>query len=220
MDIEGTTTSISFVADVLFPFFIDNIELVRHHLENHFIREHIEWVKVTAKNEENKVINDNEAIDYLIHWTKTDRKHPALKAIQGWVWKTGYTNGQLKGHLYSEVKAELDDWYNKGIGLGIYSSGSVAAQKLLFSNSVEGDLTYLFSHYFDTGVGHKREVDSYIHIQKAINIPAKEILFLSDVEQELDAAKAAGMDTIQLVRPGTKKSLKHDNVVDFSQIKV
>jgi len=217
-DIEGTTTSISFVADVLFPYFLEHIDEVKASIDEPAIRVQIEATKRTVSEEENKAIDDTEAIKYLEHWCRTDRKHPALKALQGMVWEKGYKNGQLKGHIYPEVPAMLEAWKEKGIKLGIYSSGSVPAQKLLFGYSEAGNLTPYFSDYFDTVVGHKRELQSYKNITLALGLPATEILFLSDIEQELDAAREAGMQTIKLIRPGTDTNSTHKTATDFDEV--
>jgi enolase-phosphatase E1 len=217
-DIEGTTTSISFVVETLFPYFLEHIHEVKANLGQEKVRAQIELVKATVLEEEQRSITDSEAIDFLIDWCKTDRKHPALKALQGMIWKSGYLNGQLKGHLYPEVSDMLKNWKEKNYKLGIYSSGSVAAQKLLFGNSEAGDLNPLFSDYFDTVVGHKREVPSYHNIKAALGLAPEEILFLSDVTEELDAAKEAGMQTIQLVRPGTTAGSEHTTAADFNEV--
>jgi len=217
-DIEGTTTSISFVVETLFPYFLAHIDEVSANLSQEKVRYQIEVVKATVLEEENRRISDVEAIDFLAHWCKTDRKHPALKALQGMIWKNGYLNGQLKGHLYPEVAELLKSWKKKGYKLGIYSSGSVPAQKLLFGNSVAGDLTPLFSDYFDTVVGHKREKASYLNIKTALGLAAYEILFLSDVTEELDSSKEAGMQTIHLVRPGTTPGNQHQIAKDFKTV--
>jgi enolase-phosphatase E1 len=217
-DIEGTTTSISFVVDTLFPYFLDHIDEVESDLDNPLVQSQLSLVKETVLQEENKHIDDQESVKYLIKWCKEDRKHPALKALQGMVWEAGYKNGQLKGHIYPEVASKLNQWKNIGLQLGIYSSGSVPAQKLLFGYSEAGDLTPLFSHYFDTAVGHKREKLSYQNIQKAINLPAEEILFLSDIEQELDAARLAGFSTCKLTRPGTDPASSHKTANNFDEI--
>lgn len=214
-DIEGTTTSVSFVFDTLFPYFLKHIDEVTSNLDDEKVRVQIEAVKATVLEEEQRNISDKEAIDFLAHWCKTDRKHPALKALQGIIWKTGYLNGQLKGHLYPEVAGMLKSWKEKGYQLGIYSSGSVPAQKLLFGYSEAGDLTALFSDYFDTAVGHKRETIAYLNIKTALGLAASEILFLSDITEELDAAREAGMQTIQLVRLGTTAGTEHPTATDF-----
>ena len=217
-DIEGTTTSISFVVDTLFPYFLDHIDEVESDLDNPLVQSQLSLVKETVLQEENKHIDDQESVKYLIEWCKEDRKHPALKALQGMVWDAGYKNGLLQGHIYPEVASKLNQWKNSGLQLGIYSSGSVPAQKLLFGYSEAGDLTPFFSHYFDTSVGHKREQLSYQNIQKAIGLPAEEILFLSDIEQELDAARLAGFSTCKLTRPGTDPASSHKTANNFDEI--
>jgi enolase-phosphatase E1 len=217
-DIEGTTTSISFVADVLFPYFLEHIDEVKASINEPAVRAQIEATKKTVAEEENKVIDDTEAIQYLEHWCRSDRKHPALKALQGMIWEKGYKNGHLKGHIYPEVPAMLKTWKEKGLKIGIYSSGSVPAQKLLFGFSEAGNLTPIFSDYFDTVVGHKRELQSYRNITLALGLSAADILFLSDIEQELDAAREAGMQTIKLLRPGTDPNSTHKIASDFNEV--
>jgi enolase-phosphatase E1 len=217
-DIEGTTTSISFVVDTLFPYFLEHIDEVAAALDNPLVQSQLSLVKETVLQEENKPIDDQESLKYLIKWCQEDRKHPALKALQGMVWEAGYKNGQLKGHIYPEVAPKLSQWKSSGLTLGIYSSGSVPAQKLLFGFSEAGDLTPLFSHYFDTAVGHKREQISYQNIQIAIGLPSEEILFLSDIEQELDAARLAGLNTCKLTRPGTDATSSHKTANNFDEI--
>ncbi len=217
-DIEGTTTSISFVADVLFPYFLEHLDEVKAAIDEPSVKAQLEAAKQTVKEEEGKDIDDLGAIDYLAHWCRTDRKHPALKAMQGKIWDKGYKNGSLKGHLYPEVADMLKSWKEKGFKIGVYSSGSVPAQRLLFGYSEAGDLTGLFSDYFDTVVGHKREVQSYKNIQLALGLPGAEIVFLSDIEQELDAAKEAGIQTIKLIRPGTDPESTHKKAVDFKEV--
>lgn len=217
-DIEGTTTSISFVVDCLFPYFLEHFDEVKDSVQNEFVQHQIEKVKSTVLEEENKDISTEQALDYLITWCKNDRKHPALKALQGMVWEKAYQNGSIKGHVYPEVAAALKRWKSKGITLGIYSSGSVAAQKLLFGFSEAGDLNGLFSHNFDTAVGHKRTTESYENIKKEIHQEASAILFLSDIEEELDAASKAGFQTIKLIRPGTEAVSKYNMAKDFDEI--
>jgi enolase-phosphatase E1 len=156
----------------------------------------------------------------LLDWIKTDRKHPALKTLQGLLWQEGYETGAFQGHVYPDVLPRLQQWRAQGIGLGIYSSGSVAAQRLLFGYSVFGDLNNLFDHNFDTAVGHKKEPAAYQHILQVLGLPAEALLFLSDVEAELDAAQAVGIKTIQLVREGTVASERHLKVTEFGEIEL
>jgi len=217
-DIEGTTTSISFVADVLFPYFLEHIDEVRNTINEPGVRMQIEAAKATVLEEDGRQINDDEAIGFLEYWCRSDRKHPALKALQGMVWEKGYKNGSLKGHVYPEVPAMLKAWKEQGYKIGIYSSGSVPAQKLLFGYSEAGDLRPIFSDYFDTVVGHKREIQSYKNIQLALGLPAEQIVFLSDIEQELDAARSAGMQTVKLLRPGNDPQSTHRTAADFEEV--
>lgn len=219
LDIEGTTTSIAFVHEVLFPYASQHLETyVRDHLEEEKVVTALESVQKTILEETGQRVDQQGAIQGLLDWIKADRKHPALKNLQGYLWKAGYETGQYQGHIYPDVLPALERWSAAGMGMGIYSSGSVGAQKLLFGYSEVGDLNTFFSAYFDTQVGHKRAEESYRQIQKELALPSQSILFLSDVEEELDAAKAAGLETMQLVRPGTIKSEKHHSVENFDSI--
>ena len=158
-------------------------------------------------------------VDQLVQWIDEDKKITPLKALQGMIWEEGYYKGELTGHLYDDAIEYLRKWHDKGIKLYVFSSGSVQAQKLLFGHSDAGDLTPLFSGYYDTRIGNKREAESYRKIVQDIDLPANEILFLSDIVEELDAAKEAGMKTIMLVRdesPATSQS--HTQVKNFSEI--
>lgn len=218
-DIEGTTTSVSFVYDVLFPYFQEKVKsFIKDNIDKTFVKENLDLVKKTVLEEEGIEINDEEASNKLLYWTKTDRKHTALKSLQGYVWKEGYEKGEIKGHLYSDVKPCFEKWKNKNLQIGIYSSGSVQAQKLLFGTSVYGNLLDFFSHHFDTNIGHKKEVNSYKNIKNKITVNAENILFLSDVEAELDAAQEVGYQTIQLVREDTEASKKHKTASNFWKV--
>ena len=218
-DIEGTTTSTSFVYETLFPYFKRHIAAflsVPALLPEQ--EQYLQAVQQTVLDEGGTILSTAEMAHQLITWTDADRKHPALKAIQGLLWRDAYLNKEISGHIYPDVPPILADWKIAGIQMGVYSSGSVEAQHLLFGHSDFGNLTPFFLHYFDTGIGHKRAEDSYRAIQSTIHYSAAEILFLSDIEAELDAAKAAGMQTIQIVRPGTSASKKHITATDFTQI--
>jgi enolase-phosphatase E1 len=219
MDIEGTTTSISFVHDVLFPFAKSKLtNYVNLHNELDHVKNVLAETKKTVLLETNQNIDDQKAIAQLISWIEEDRKHHALKEIQGFIWSEGYKSGELKGHVYPEVPMMLKKWNDSGITLGIYSSGSIAAQKVLFGYSICGDLNGNISHNFDTTIGNKREISSYQNITKAIGLNPESILFLSDISEELDAAKAAGLKTIQLVRLEEVAFTGHSQVKSFSDI--
>lgn len=201
LDIEGTTTAIDFVHKTLFPYAYERLPgYVQAHQADEAVQACFQSVRDTVRAEESREIDENTAVETLLTWIRSDRKHPALKELQGLIWRDGYENGQYKGHVYDDVPEALSKWQAQGLKMGIYSSGSVFAQKLLFQYSTHGDLTGFFSRYFDTGVGPKQSADSYWRIVEALNLPAEEILFLSDVPAELDAAKSAGLKTVQVVR--------------------
>ncbi|MGZ5010802.1 MAG: acireductone synthase, partial [Methylobacter sp.] len=160
-------------------------------------------------------------IAQLIQWIDEDKKATPLKSLQGLIWEAGYRQGDFKGHLYADAAAKLKAWKEKGLDLYVYSSGSVYAQKLLFGHTEYGDLTPLFSGYFDTHIGGKKEKQSYDTIAEQLDIPANQLLFLSDIKEELDAAKDAGFETIWLVRDGMPDpQAEHRQVNSFDQIDV
>jgi enolase-phosphatase E1 len=197
-DIEGTTSSISFVKNVLFPYARAALPgFVRERGQAPEVRR---WLDAVATEIAASTCDDAVIVETLQGWIDSDRKHTALKALQGMIWDTGYRNGDYTAHLYPEVAAVLRGWHAAGLPLYVYSSGSVPAQKLFFGFSDAGDLNPLFSGNFDTEVGGKREAASYTHIASAIGLAPHDILFLSDVVEELDAARTAGMKTVLLDR--------------------
>ena len=197
-DIEGTTSSISFVHDVLFPYASRELPgFVRSGHTEPEVAKLLDDVRQEAGEIDATI---GRVIEILLGWIKDDRKATSLKALQGHIWRRGYENGDFTGHLYDDAVAGLRRWAAIPIRLYVYSSGSVGAQKLLFGHSDAGDLQSLFDGYFDTRIGHKREAGSYRKITTDIDLPANRILFLSDIAEELDAAAEAGMRTIQLVR--------------------
>ena len=215
-DIEGTTSSISFVHDVLFPYARARMrEYVRTHAGDPEVAPHLEEVRKTSKLK----LDLNGVVDELLRWIDQDKKLTPLKALQGLIWAQGYQDGDFHGHIYADAYEKLNLWHAQGIALYVYSSGSVHAQKLLFGHTKYGDLTPLFSGYFDTRIGAKAEVTSYQHIVAELKLPAKQILFLSDIKAELDAAKAAGLKTCWLVRDAeVDKMAAHPQVHDFNAI--
>ncbi len=219
-DIEGTTTSVSFVYETLFPYFVKNLKpfVAENLTKNEALTDCLKAVQETVLSESGEEIGAAQAVEKMLFWTETDRKHTALKTAQGIVWQSGYEKGALKGHIFSDVPPVLEKWQTLGLKMGVYSSGSVMAQKLIFGFSDFGDLTPYFSTYFDTKIGHKREPSAYRNIAQSLQIDAKNILFLSDIEAELDAAFQVGFATIQLVRAGTTASQRHKTVADFSEI--
>lgn len=215
-DIEGTTSSLSFVKDVLFPY-------ARLHLPD-FIRQHkqdkdIAELLTAARQLVGTSLDDEQLIAQFIDWIDQDQKITPLKSMQGLIWHAGYLRGDFAGHIYEDAARGLQAFKARGYDLYVYSSGSVQAQKLLFAHSDFGDLTPLFSGYFDTHIGGKREVSSYQRIADHINLPSAEILFLSDIKEELDAARSAGWQTCWLVREQTVNPLaEHRQVTDFDAI--
>lgn len=196
-DIEGTTSSISFVKDVLFPYARKALPaFVRDHGSDPEVRGWLDNAALDA----GTVCQDSVIVELLQGWIDADRKHPALKALQGMMWADGYANGEFRAHVYPDAVAALRTWHALGHRLYVYSSGSVAAQKLLFGHSTAGNLQPLFSAYFDTAVGGKREQDSYRRVAEAIGCQGSDVLFLSDVVAELDAARGAGMATVLVDR--------------------
>ncbi|NUS60043.1 MAG: acireductone synthase [Lysobacter sp.] len=196
-DIEGTTSSISFVRDVLFPYARRALPgFVRERGNDPEVRRWLDQVAI----ENGGVCSDDMLVETLQGWIDEDRKHTALKALQGMVWDAGYRNADFTAPLYADVAPALRAWRDAGHPLAVYSSGSVPAQKLLFGHTDAGDLTSMFSAWFDTAVGHKRDADSYRRIAAEYGGNAGDILFLSDIVEELDAARDAGMRTVLLDR--------------------
>ena len=217
-DIEGTTTDINFVHKVLFPYAYDNLP---QYLRNYAEEDAVLAILADARAELGQPDADLETlIAAFLGWIEQDKKVTALKTLQGLIWVSGYQQGDFTGHLYPDAHQYLQQWQQQGLGLYVFSSGSVKAQKLLFGYSDFGDLTPLFSGYFDTTTGHKREAESYRKIADAMELPAEQILFLSDVTEELDAARDAGMQTVLLARDEQPEQANHLLVRSFDQISV
>jgi enolase-phosphatase E1 len=198
-DIEGTTSSIDFVRDVLFPYARKRLPAF---VETHADKPEVQhWLHEAAREAGIIEASRQEIIELLLGWIDQDRKSTALKALQGMIWQQGYESGEYRAHVYPEVSARLHAWRADGLHLYVYSSGSVPAQRLFFRYSEAGDLTPLFAGYFDTETGPKREAASYAKIAEAIGERPEHILFLSDIVEELDAARSAGLQTGWLLRP-------------------
>jgi enolase-phosphatase E1 len=215
-DIEGTTSAISFVHDVLFPYASRELPaFVARHAGDEAVAALLE----DARREAGEPDADTErTTEILLDWIREDRKATPLKALQGHIWRAGYERGDFTGHVYDDAVEGLRRWSAAGYPLFVYSSGSVGAQKLLFGHSDAGDLTPLFEGYFDTRVGHKQETASYERIADAIGIDASDTLFLSDVAGELDAAAAAGMQVCQLVRDDDVVVGTHPTARTFDEV--
>jgi enolase-phosphatase E1 len=216
-DIEGTTTEVSFVYDILFPYFRAHMDQWKT-VDSAPMNDVLEQTRLLVLEEQSINLTSNEALfEQLRQWSIEDRKVTPLKTFQGMVWEQGFKSGAIKGHMYPDVKPALERWAEMGMKLAIFSSGSIAAQKQLFGFSTEGDLTPYFSAYFDTTTGMKRDEQTYHLIVQQLHTSANSVLFLSDIHQELEAAKEAGMRTLQLVRPGTQANWS-SCVSDFSEI--
>lgn len=215
-DIEGTISSLAFVKEVLFPYARERMaDFVQAHGHEKAVRSQLDVVSVVA----GRALSDEEVVSQLIRWIDQDRKITPLKALQGIIWDEGFRQGDFVGHIYEDAVRHLRQWHAAGVRLYVFSSGSVQAQKLLFGHTAYGDLTPLFSGFFDTNVGAKQEPESYRHIAAEIGLAPASILFLSDIGAELDAALAAGMSTAWLVREGALDgAAAHRQVRDFDSL--
>lgn len=243
LDIEGTTTPITFVKDILFPYIKEHLEdyLSAHWEEDeckqdvHLLKKQIEEdmrqnracpvhaVDQTVHTDEEKAIR--EVVDNVLWQMAADRKSTALKQLQGHMWRSAYTSGRIKGQIYEDVIPAIRRWRSLGLKVYIYSSGSVEAQKLLFEYSIEGDVLDLFDGHFDTNIGPKVDSKSYKNIAERIGCGAEEITFLTDVTREAKAAEEAGVNVVVVVRPGnmelTDEERDHYNLIhSFSQLEV
>jgi enolase-phosphatase E1 len=222
LDIEGTTTPIAFVYDVLFPFARKRLRAYLRDPENrealreplHRLRE--EWAADAdhGSDEAGHDVqgHDVDALDvqaYVEGLMGRDRKSPGLKLLQGQIWEDGYRRGELRGEIFADVAPALRRWRAAGVDVAIYSSGSELAQRLLFGTTTEGDLTPLIARFFDTAVGAKQTPDSYRQIADELGCSTGRLLFISDVTTELDAAKTAGCQTLLCVRPGNRPQPSH-----------
>ena len=223
-DIEGTTSSISFVKDILFPYAEKNLPtFIRANRQKNSVRKELNEV---AKISDIPSHNVEALITKLIEWMKADKKTTPLKSLQGMIWKKGYKNADYKAHIYNDAIQKLVEWREKNIKIFVYSSGSIQAQKLFFQYSLYGDARSLFNDYFDTTIGIKKNQDSYKKISQAIGISSGQILFLSDIESELNAAKNVGYDTCWVIRPDDSEvdietiQSDHQVVSSFHDIKI
>ncbi|KAJ8286742.1 hypothetical protein GJAV_G00042770 [Gymnothorax javanicus] len=243
LDIEGTTTPITFVKDILFPYIKEHLEdYLSAHWEEDECKQDVYLLKKQAEEDsrENRagpvhVIDQTvhtdeekairEVVDNVLWQMASDRKTTALKQLQGHMWRVAYTSGKIKGEVYQDVAPAIRRWRRQGLKVYIYSSGSVEAQKLLFGYSVEGDLLDLFDGHFDTNMGLKVESKSYQRIAERLGCVPENIMFLTDVTREARAAEEAGMNVTVVVRPGnlelTEEEKSHFSLItSFSQLEV
>ena len=225
LDVEGTTSSISFVYDVLF-------EHAKQHVAT-FLKAHgddpevlrlavgITEAVAAAQTADEIAADPTRAALAAVEMMNRDIKDTSLKALQGMIWRQGFESGEIVAHVYDDVPPALVRWRDTGVDVRIYSSGSIEAQKLFFGHTAAGDLTSCLQGHYDTTTGHKREQASYETIAADIGVAPRQILFVSDVGEELDAAKAAGMATALAIRPGNRPAggmLAHEPIESFAEI--
>jgi enolase-phosphatase E1 len=225
LDIEGTTTPIDFVHKKLFPFAESRME--------EFVREDFadlapeiaeldnEYQETDEKDQKLETDSPKSVAEYLIFLSRIDRKSTPLKSIQGKIWQAGYENGELKSEIFDDVPRAFERWRASGKTIAIYSSGSVLAQKLLFKYTDHGDLTSFISNYFDTHIGGKKEAESYRKIAAELLREPGNILFVSDVVKELEAAREAGLETILSIRKGNadiNEKIEHPVIESFDDL--
>src|SRR5262245_30148960 len=224
LDIEGTTTPIDFVHKILFPF---AHERVRDYLNQNWDSPELEVDLLKLRDEQARDIRqglhppeiENDRMVAYIHWLiDQDRKSTPLKSLQGKIWEDGYLTGELLAPVFDDVTPALERWMEENKLICIYSSGSIMAQRLLFTHTTSGDLTNYIFRYFDTTIGSKVEESSYLRIAAELQLPPAEIVFISDAIAELDAARSAGLRTVLSVRPGNKplqSSVLHPQITTF-----
>lgn len=206
LDIEGTVAPAYYVHEVLFPYSTRRMDaFLARFSASEAVQQCLYETREIMKAETGYWIGMYEAQKVLMDWIRIDRKAPPLKKLQGLIWQEGFERGHLLAPFYPDVKAQLEAWKKKKITLSVYSSGSIHAQQMFFKHSEQGDLSGYITNWYDleTG-GPKRAVESYALISMELGTPPKEMLFFSDVPAELDAAKAAGWNTVHVVRPGTE----------------
>ena len=234
LDIEGTTSPMEFVYQVLFPFARARLkDYLRHNADSEELQRDLSMLREEhVKDMEQGLARPEwtdahldaqiESVARYVFWLMDrDRKSTGLKSLQGKVWQEGYLRGELKSQVFRDVPAALEYWKNQNFDVRIFSSGSVLAQRLLFANTEVGDLTHFLCGYFDTSIGPKTDQESYRQIANEFHLPAREVLFISDMTAELDAAKRAGMQTLLCVRPGNLPQPEkhgHGVICSFSEI--
>ena len=234
LDIEGTTTPMAFVHDVLFPFarthLADWLEARSSSAEfnevfEQLAREHAadrgRGANVPAWDTSTLSATRASIARYAVALMDEDRKSPGLKLLQGLIWESGYQAGELRGQVFADVPPALHRWRAAGLRLAIYSSGSELAQRRLFESTLDGDLTSLFDGFFDTGVGGKKESASYLRIVERLRVSVERTMFISDVTAELDAAKSAGLQVILSLRDGNAlqpSAEKYERVLSFDRL--
>lgn len=229
LDIEGTTSSVRFVYEVMFPYAREHVgDYLEHHWQSDATQQaitqmahdaHFEtmgsWFATTDLDPRFLVL------DHFVDLMDQDIKATGLKMLQGLIWDSAFKSGLIKAHLYDDVKVAMETWCKHGMRIYIYSSGSIPTQKQFFQHTVAGDLLSYLSGHFDTTTGPKRQAESYRQIANELTVPACEILFISDIVQELDAAREAGMHTLLSMRPENQpvdNTHGHHMICSFEQV--
>ncbi|MFQ5720090.1 MAG: acireductone synthase [Acidobacteriota bacterium] len=231
LDVEGTTTPLTFVTDVLFPYARRHAETYLSGLDDGPLLDEIvaafrdDHADEVRHGEDPPAWHDGDAatrrasVRAHLEWLMDeDRKSTALKMLQGRIWAAGYHDGSLVGEVHDDVPPALSRWSTRGVRVAIFSSGSVLAQKLLFAHTRHGDLTPFIEAHFDTTTGPKKEPGSYTTISRALGTTPEQTCFVSDVVAELDAARAAGMHTALAVREGSAPPTSHPVVRSFATL--
>lgn len=211
LDIEGTISSTAFVRDVLFAY-------SRQHLPAFVAAHRHERETASILAAAAALSHRDDPLAALLEWQRRDEKAPPLKAIQGLIWESGYSAGAFRSPIFADALAALRRWSAAGLPLFVYSSGSLKAQDLFFRHNEAGDLRALISGHFDTAIGSKVEPASYARVTRSIGAPAADILFLSDDVGELAAARAAGLQVVQVVREATPPDARFAAISDFSAL--
>jgi enolase-phosphatase E1 len=232
LDIEGTTTSVCFVHEILFPFAREHVEDFLHRnwmapevqrdvagLRSEYAADMPKNAAPPAWHAGSTRAEQGSAAAYVRWLVGQDRKSTPLKSLQGKIWESGYRGGQLRADVYADVPRALRRWRERGERIAIFSSGSVLAQKLLFAHTTEGDLTSLLDAYFDTTTGPKVSAESYKGIAEALAERPETVVFVSDAVTELDAAARTGVQTVLCVREGDPPSRgTHPVIASFDEL--
>ena len=228
LDIEGTTTPIAFVHEVLFSYAREHArEFLTNNIDSEEVRAAVALLReehaldVSNDLDPPLLTDEIESMAGYIDWLiARDRKSTGLKSLQGKIWRHGYLEGSLKAQVFTDVAPAFHRWHSAALGINIFSSGSVLAQQLLFAHTDAGDLTRFIDNYFDTNVGKKGDAGSYKRIAAALNLEPEKIIFISDVVAELDAAREAGMKTLLSLRPGNQPQprINHQVIYSFDEV--
>jgi enolase-phosphatase E1 len=232
LDIEGTTSSISFVYDVMFPFVrnncvtflaaaweTDEVQACLPLLGKDMGHPSIEkWLGAASSRQQQASVYRG-----VIELMDADVKATGLKQLQGLIWQDGFQSGELVAHLFADVAPAIKQWHEAGLDVRIYSSGSIKAQQLFFGHTISGNLLDRFNGHYDTTTGPKKDVDSYRKIANGFGLPAGEIVFISDVTEELTAAQNAGMQAVLSVREGNPPAARDhsfDEITSFASLRI